>query len=99
MEVLVLHTEACPHVDLARQRIAEALATVGTEAVVSTVVVATPAEAQRWAFAGSPTILVDGRDPFPAPDRPAALTCRLYQTDEGLQGAPAVTQLVEVLAR
>jgi hypothetical protein len=95
---MVLYTDACPHVELARQRVAEALATTGTEAAVTDELVATQDEAERWGFAGSPTILVDGRDPFPATGRPA-LACRLYATDAGMQGAPSVAQLVAVLRR
>jgi hypothetical protein len=98
VEVVVLHTDACPHVDLARQRLAEALAAAGTNATVTSEVVVTQDEAERWGFAGSPTILVDGRDPFPATGRPA-LACRLYRTNAGLQGAPAVAQFVAVLGQ
>ena len=96
VEIVVLHTDACPHVELARQRITEALATAGTEATVTSELVTTQEAAQRWGFAGSPTILMNGRDPFPTTGG-AALACRLYTTEAGMQGAPTVAQLVEVL--
>lgn len=98
VEIVVLQTDACPHVELARQRITEALATVDVEATVTSEVVTTQEAARRWGFAGSPTILVDGRDPFPTSGG-AALACRLYTTEAGMQGAPTVAQLVEVLRR
>jgi len=98
MDIVVLHTGACPHVALARERVADALATAGREAVVAVEVVGTQEEAERWGFAGSPTILVDGVDPFPSDSGPA-LACRRYPTEDGIQGAPTVAQLVEVLAR
>ena len=46
------------------------------------------------------TILVDGVDPFADTD-PAvpSMACRLYRTDEGVQGAPGVEALVRVLQR
>jgi len=58
----------------------------------------TPEQAARTGFRGSPTILVDGRDPF-ADDAPAptGLTCRVYTTPDGPQGAPTEDQLRAVL--
>lgn len=47
----------------------------------------------RLGFSGSPTILVDGQDPFADQDAPIGLACRLYATEEGLQGAPTIAQL------
>lgn len=95
---MVLHTEACPHTDLATRRVVEALATAGAQATVTSRLVATQADATRWGFAGSPTILVDGRDAFPATGRPV-LACRLYPTEAGMEGAPSVAQLVAALTR
>ncbi len=59
--------------------------------------VSTPDDAKQWRFHGSPTVLVDGRDPFAAPDAAVGLSCRLYQTDDGPAGAPSVEQLTAVL--
>lgn len=47
-------------------------------------------------FPGSPTILVDGRDPFPTAV-PAGPTCRRYETEAGPDGAPSIAQLVTIL--
>ncbi|HET6192893.1 MAG TPA: hypothetical protein VFE59_38505, partial [Trebonia sp.] len=41
-------------------------------------VVSTPEEAARYGMQGSPTILIDGRDPFAEPGAAASLSCRLY---------------------
>jgi hypothetical protein len=59
--------------------------------------VTTPAEADRLAFRGSPTVLVDGRDPFATGDEPVGLACRVYPTDAGLAGAPTEHQLRQAL--
>ena len=48
-------------------------------------------------FRGSPTVLVDGRDPFADESAPAGLSCRVFATPEGLRGAPTVGQLLAVL--
>lgn len=50
--------------------------------------VETPAEAEKIGFRGSPSILVDGRDPFATGDEPVGLACRVYQTPDGLAGMP-----------
>jgi len=59
----------------------------------------TPEAAERFGFRGSPTVLVDGEDPFASADAPFGLTCRVYQTPEGLAGSPTLAQLREVLTR
>ena len=41
----------------------------------------------RPGFSGSPTVLVDDEDPFPA-TRTDATSCRLYKTLEGPRGYP-----------
>ncbi|MFI1421082.1 hypothetical protein ACH4VX_24530 [Streptomyces sp. NPDC020731] len=60
--------------------------------------IADQAEAERLGFTGSPTILVDGQDPFTEPDHAAGLTCRVYRIPDGLAGLPATDQLRQVLA-
>jgi hypothetical protein len=49
------------------------------------------------AFAGSPTILLDGQD-LPGPAPVTDLTCRLYATELGLQGSPSVEALTAALS-
>lgn len=46
---------------------------------------------------GSPTLLIDGIDPFAEGDRPVGLSCRLYRTPDGPAGAPTLAQLEEIL--
>jgi hypothetical protein len=54
-------------------------------------------EAEHLGMRGSPTILIDGRDPFAGTAAPAALSCRLYRS--GQSGVPTVSQLVDHLER
>jgi hypothetical protein len=47
---------------------------------------------------GSPTLLVDGQDPFAQPGAATAVACRLYRSEDGqLEGAPTVAALSRVL--
>jgi hypothetical protein len=59
--------------------------------------VESPEEAERLEFAGSPTVLVDGADPFATGDEPTGLACRMYATPDGPQGSPSLAQLRDAL--
>lgn len=96
MEITVLYVADCPSLDLARKRVAEAVARVDATATVTERLVI---DAEALGFAGSPTILVDGADLFTRPDLTTSLTCRLYPTPDGLQGAPTVDELVDAFHR
>lgn len=97
MEVDVLHVPACPNLDLARRRLREALDATGTVATVRETEISTPAEAAHRQMRGSPTILIDGHDPFGDPGDQPSLSCRLYDTGGTIDGAPSVDQLIAVL--
>lgn len=58
-------------------------------------VLTTPGDSVGTAFAGSPTITIDGKDVFPADGGSAELACRLYLTPDGLAGLPTVDQLMD----
>ena len=59
--------------------------------------VTTEEEAEAARFRGSPTILVDGEDPFAAGDEPFGLACRVYQTPGGPAGSPTPDQIEAAL--
>ena len=99
MDLSLLYVEGCPHRSVAEERLGAALLRVGRGGhPVTHVVVETLQDAERLGFVGSPTILVDGRDPFASGATPAAVACRVYDTPDGPEGAPTVEQLVEVLS-
>lgn len=56
-------------------------------------------EAVDLGFVGSPTIWVQGHDPFADEGAPPSLACRLYLGPDGHEGAPTVEALIEVLRR
>jgi hypothetical protein len=98
MKVSLLYFEDCPNWRVADQRLRMALVQVGRgDAAVDYLQVTTPEQAEAAQFRGSPTLLVDGRDPFLDQDSPVGLSCRVYRTEDGLAGSPSVEQLVDVL--
>jgi hypothetical protein len=60
--------------------------------------IATPEDAEAAGFRGSPTILVEGHDPFATGDEPTGLVCRIHQTPDGPAGSLTLAQLRSVLA-
>jgi hypothetical protein len=99
MEIELLYVRECPHRRVARDHVDRALARTGLAAVVREREVRLSEEAARLGMRGSPTILMDGQDPFVDTADPAAMSCRLYRSDVGSSGAPTVEQLVEALGR
>ncbi|MFF9194251.1 alkylmercury lyase [Streptomyces sp. NPDC014779] len=95
--VTVLTVPDCPNAPLIRRRLSEALE--GRTVPVEWIEVDDPDEASRHGMTGSPTLLLDGADPFAQVDAPASLSCRLYRHLDGtVDGAPAVVDLRRVLA-
>ena len=97
MEIQLLFFDGCPSWRLMDERLREALVAAGLDQMPTYVEVTTPEQAERLRFRGSPTLLVDGRDPFADADAPVGLSCRVFPTPEGLRGAPTVEQLLDVL--
>ncbi|MEM1333058.1 MAG: hypothetical protein AAGG08_06320 [Actinomycetota bacterium] len=53
----------------------------------------TDADAEATHFHGSPSIIVNGVDPFADAAAPVGLSCRMYQTPHGPAGSPTLEQL------
>ena len=97
LHVTVLYFQDCPNWQTVLERVSAAATQVGIPVHLSTLAVGTDVDADRMRFAGSPTILIGGRDPFARPGLTSALSCRLYPTPDGLAGCPTVDQLVEAI--
>ncbi|MFJ8390858.1 DsbA family protein [Streptomyces sp. NPDC094438] len=98
MEIEILVVPDCPNAKPAAEQLRRALDDVGlSDTTFTTCVVTGQAEAERIGFTGSPTILINGHDPFADPGRPAGLACRVYRTADGLAGLPDLDRLRQVL--
>lgn len=93
----LLYVADCPNVALARRRLDEAVSRSGVDVTIREREITDVGGAERFAMQGSPTILVDGQDAV-AGEQSASVSCRLYPTTAGLDGAPTVDQLVKALA-
>ncbi|MDQ2757854.1 MAG: thioredoxin family protein [Actinomycetota bacterium] len=99
MDVTVLYFGGCPSWQTAIERVRAASTRTGVQVRVRTQAVESNEDADRLGFTGSPTILLDGIDPFARPGEVSALACRMYTTPDGLAGSPTVDQLVDALTR
>ena len=99
MELMLLTVAHCPHAAVFEERLAVVLAG-HPGAVLRRQVVGSEREAAAAGMHGSPTLLVDGVDPFAGPGEAASLSCRLYPgVTGGAGGAPSVAALREALSR
>jgi hypothetical protein len=99
VDITLRYFDGCPNWRTARERLREALGESDRpDQQVELEQVATPEEAELLRFRGSPTILIDGEDPFVDGAAPFGLSCRVYRTERGLEGSPSVEQLRQALA-
>lgn len=96
MRITVLTVPDCPNAPVVRERIDAALA--GRVVEIETLTVADEAEAVRCGMTGSPTILIDGSDPFRQAGAVPSLSCRVYRHSDGrMDGTPSVDELRRAL--
>jgi hypothetical protein len=98
--VELLWWQGCPSTDRALADLRDALAEAGLDpATVEIRQVADDAAAERERFPGSPTIRINGVDPF-AGDEAVGLSCRIYRLDDGrVSPTPDPGRLREAIAR
>ena len=97
MHLTVLAVPDCPNVKLLEQHLFQALEG-HHDVTVSRHEIADENQAARRGMNGSPTLLVDGLDPFAGPDQRASLSCRLFPDGRGRSaGAPSIEQLRQAI--
>ena len=98
-EVRIRYFEGCPSWEITQARLREVLRSPGIDEDVSIVLeqIKSDHQARALRFTGSPTVLLDGVDPFAGEQTVFGLACRVYQTEAGLEGSPSVDQLRKAL--
>ena len=97
MELSLLTVPDCPNAAGFEQRLTLALAGF-PGAVVRRREVADEREAAQAGMHGSPTLLINGVDPFTAPGQAPGLACRVYRDEAGrAAGLPTVEALRQAL--
>lgn len=98
MDIEIRHTPDCPFTAGLVAELGTTLSAEGMDGAIRIRAVTTFEQAQRLGFTGSPTILVDGHDPFGHTQGTPALACRMRsqvpsadRLREAIRAAAAVT--------
>ncbi len=99
-KVKILHTLACPNLAPLLTALTEISNSI--EALeVEVVLVTTEDEAVKFGFHGSPTVIIDGRDPFAFIEASYGLSCRIYRDPfdpaQRIVGSPTKEMLLDAL--
>ena len=97
MQINLLYFDGCPSWQGGLENLKAALVAEGMAAEIRLVQVEDNAEAARLRFLGSPSFHVNGVDLWPEERASYALSCRVYSTPQGMQGAPNVEMLRQKL--
>ena len=98
MSVTLRYFDGCPNWRTTYERLRDVLREEGMTDIEPILErIETDEDAERLQFVGSPTVLIDGRDPFAGREATFGLACRVYQTPDGLAGSPTLEQLREVI--
>lgn len=97
MSLTVLAAPGCPGAAVLRERLRHVLA--GRDDVAVTWrEIRDSDEAAAAGMRGSPTLLIDGEDPFAGPVQPAGWGCRIYRRAPGaVENAPSLASLRRLL--
>ena len=94
MKITIQYFDGCRYWKLAYERVRLTIEGLSpTDVALDYQWIDSPEMAERVGFRGSPTILVDGRDPFATGTEPIGMSCRVFRTEDGIQGAPSEVQL------
>jgi hypothetical protein len=98
MDVSLLYFDGCPNRHATLTLLESLLAEEAWDGTIDLVNVDSPERAEELRFRGSPTVLIDGVDPFLDTEAPVGLSCRIYPTDEGYRGTPPEPELRVAIA-
>jgi hypothetical protein len=99
MHLTVLEVPGCPNAPVLQNRL-EAVLEDWPGISVSHEVISEDGPAAMWGMHGSPTLLIDGVDPFAEPGQSPSMSCRLYRDENGQpSGAPSIGQLRQAIER
>jgi hypothetical protein len=98
MELTLLTVPDCPIAPTFEERLAAALVDHPDVTLTRREIADEPTAAEAGMH-GSPTLLINGTDPFAVPGQAASLSCRIYRDDAGRAGpAPSVEALQRAIA-
>lgn len=96
MQIDLLVVPDCPNEQPTAALLRQALDEIGLIATTFEVtIIKSEAEAEQHRFVGSPTIRINGNDPFATADRPPAVACRMYANGLGVPDLPDIRRALK----
>jgi len=92
MDVTLQYFDGCPNWQTTAAHLSF-LVDGGLDIAIQYELIASHEEAVNRGFRGSPTVLIEGTDPFANQEAPVGLACRIYRTEDGIAGTPSLSQL------
>jgi len=96
MKITLQYFDGCPNWKTTAGYLSQ-LAAEGFDATIDYEPIDSHETAIARGFRGSPTVLIDGVDPFAEPEAPVGLACRVYRTDDGFAGSPSLSRLRQAI--
>lgn len=97
MQIELLYFDGCPSWQDGLKNLETALKLEGLEAEIRLIKIENNLQAEQQKFLGSPSFRVNGKDWWEEDRTHYSLSCRVYQTSDGMRGAPTVEMLQEKL--
>src|SRR5260370_39385952 len=98
MKITIQCFAGCPHWKVAGERVRHVVREFSRDDVtLEYQLIDSPEAPDQLGFHGSPTILIDGRDPFLTGIEQVGMSCRVFRTEDGIQGAPTEAELSKLL--
>lgn len=94
-EIELLYFDDCPSWQNALENLHRVIEAENLPFQVRLIEIFTPEQAQEERFLGSPSIRMKGLDLWPEMRTRYNMSCRVYQTDQGMRGSPTVEMLRE----
>jgi hypothetical protein len=100
-DIELLWWAGCPSTERALSELRGVMEELGLEdSEIQLTELRTDGEARERGFAGSPTVLIDGADPFAGDGQEVGLSCRVYRRRDGrVSPTPDPDDLREALRR
>ena len=93
MDVTLQYFDDCPNWKITDRHLRTLIAEQARDATLHHQLINTPEAAAEHGFRGSPSVLIDGTDPFADPGAPVGPGWRVYLTENGRASAPTLHQL------
>jgi hypothetical protein len=94
-EIELLYFDGCPSWQEALENLRQVIETENLPYQVRLIEITTPQQAQEERFLGSPSFRLNGMDLWPETRTRYNISCRVYQTNQGMRGSPSVEMLRE----